>query len=123
MPESHPDDAAPPPTLNPSCVFCRIIMRTEPARIVYEDDDVIVIHNVLGWVPVMLLSLPKQHLMQYELWTSPLMAKVSKAAAEMGEQHCPRGFRLLSNFGPDAMQSQPHAHVHVIGGTFLGEYA
>ena len=51
------------------------------------------------------------------------MAKVSAAAAEMGAKHCPRGFRLLSNFGPDAMQSQPHAHVHVIGGTFLGEYA
>jgi histidine triad (HIT) family protein len=118
-----PDGAPVPPHLNERCVFCRIILRREPARIVYEDDDVIVIHNVLGWVPVMLLSLPKQHLMQYELWTSPLMAKVSKAAAEQGEQHCPRGFRLLSNFGPDGMQSQPHAHVHVIGGTFLGEYA
>jgi histidine triad (HIT) family protein len=106
-----------------NCVFCRIIKRTEPARIVYEDDDVIVFHNVLGWVPVMLLAVPKDHIMQYELYTSDLMAKVSKAAAEQGNEHCPRGFRVLSNFGPDAMQSQPHAHMHVIGGSFLGEYA
>jgi histidine triad (HIT) family protein len=105
------------------CVFCRIIRREEPARIVYEDDDVIVFHNVLGWVPVMLLAVPKQHIMQYELYSSEIMAKVSKAAVEQGDKHCPRGFRVLSNFGPDAMQSQPHAHVHVIGGTFLGEYA
>ena len=105
------------------CTFCRIIARTEPARIVYEDDDVIVFHNVLGWVPVMLLAVPKQHMAQVELWQSPTMAKVSRVAAEMGVQHCPRGFRILSNFGADAMQSQPHAHVHVIGGTFLGEYA
>jgi diadenosine tetraphosphate (Ap4A) HIT family hydrolase len=41
----------------------------------------------------------------------------------MGKQHCPSGFRILSNFGHDAMQSQPHGHVHVLGGTFLGEYA
>jgi hypothetical protein len=30
---------------------------------------------------------------------------------------------MLSNVGFDAMQSQPHGHVHVLGGTFLGEYA
>jgi diadenosine tetraphosphate (Ap4A) HIT family hydrolase len=41
----------------------------------------------------------------------------------MGERFCRNGFRVLSNFGTDAMQSQPHGHVHVIGGTYLGEYA
>lgn len=105
------------------CVFCEIIAYQSAARIEYEDDDVIVFHNVLNWVPTMLLAVPKQHMMQYDLWTSGLIAKVAQAAAEMGAQHCPRGFRILSNFGPDAMQSQPHAHVHIIGGTFLGEYA
>jgi histidine triad (HIT) family protein len=105
------------------CVFCEIIAHREPARIVFEDDDVIVFHNVLNWVPVMLLAVPKRHMLQYDLWSSDLFAKVSRAAADAGAKHCPRGFRLLSNFGPDAMQSQPHAHVHIIGGTFLGEYA
>jgi histidine triad (HIT) family protein len=105
------------------CVFCEIIAHREPARIVFEDDHVIVFHNVLNWVPVMLLAVPKQHMLQGELWTSPVLADVARAAAEQGAQHCPRGFRILSNFGSDAMQSQPHGHLHVIGGTFLGEYA
>ncbi|MEX2246648.1 MAG: HIT domain-containing protein [Dehalococcoidia bacterium] len=105
------------------CVFCEIVARREPADIKYEDDDVVVFRNRLNWVPVMLLAVPKQHLAQGELWTSPAMAKVSKVAAEMGAQHCPNGFRLLSNFGYDAMQSQSHAHVHILGGTHLGEYA
>jgi diadenosine tetraphosphate (Ap4A) HIT family hydrolase len=48
---------------------------------------------------------------------------VGEVAVEMGQKHCPGGFRLVSNFGHDAMQSQEHAHLHVIGGTFLGEYA
>ncbi|HZP58096.1 MAG TPA: HIT domain-containing protein [Dehalococcoidia bacterium] len=105
------------------CVFCEIVARREPADIRYEDDDVIVFRNRLNWVPVMLLAVPKQHLQQGELWTSDVIAKVAKVAAEVGAQHCPNGFRLLSNFGFDAMQSQAHAHVHILGGTHLGEYA
>lgn len=105
------------------CVFCEIIARREPARIVHEDDDVVAFHNVLNWVPVMLLVVPREHMLQGELWTSPVMAKVSAVAARLGAESCPRGFRVLSNFGSDAMQSQAHAHVHVIGGTHLGHYA
>lgn len=103
------------------CVFCEIVARREPAEILYESDSVIVIRNRLRWVPVMLLSMPKEHRTQAELWSD--MGEVGEAAVRMGAEHCPRGFRLLSNFGFDAMQSQEHAHVHVIGGVFLGEYA
>jgi diadenosine tetraphosphate (Ap4A) HIT family hydrolase len=69
----------------------------------------------------MLLSVPTTHVTQAELWND--LGRVGEMAVEMGEKHCPGGFRLLSNFGRDAMQSQDHAHVHIIGGTFLGEYA
>lgn len=103
------------------CVFCEIVARREPAEILYETDNVIVIRNRLRWVPVMLLSMPKQHGTQDELWRD--MGEVGEAAVLMGAKHCPRGFRLLSNFGFDGMQSQEHAHVHVIGGVHLGEYA
>ena len=103
------------------CTFCEIIAHREPAEILFEDDDVIVFRNRLRWLPVMLLSVPKKHLTQSELWQG--MGRVGEVAVQMGKEHCPNGFRLLSNFGYEAMQSQEHAHVHVIGGTFLGEYA
>lgn len=103
------------------CVFCNIVAKTEPADILYEDDEVIVFRNRLRWVPIMLLSVPKKHMTQAELWQN--MGPVGGAAVKMGKEHCPGGFRLLSNFGVDAMQSQEHAHVHVLGGMFLGEYA
>ena len=103
------------------CVFCQIVDKKEPAEILFEDDEVIVFRNRLRWVPVMLLSVPKKHLTQAELWRD--LGRVGEIAVEMGKKHCPSGFRLLSNFGPDAMQSQDHAHVHIIGGIFLGEYA
>ena len=104
----------------PYCVFCRIVAREEPANIIYEDDEIIVIQNILRWVPVMLLAMPKEHRTQSEQWQD--MAHVGRVAAEIGRQLCPGGFRLLSNFGYDAMQSQEHAHLHILGGTFLGHY-
>lgn len=104
------------------CPFCRIVARELPARIVYEDDEVLVIHNVLDWVPVMLLAMPRRHMTQEEMWLDPVMARVAEAAVRAGKEYCPRGFRLLSNFGPEAMQSQPHAHLHVLGGAQMGRY-
>lgn len=102
------------------CVFCEIIAGRSPATVFYEDDDVIAFRNVLLWVPVMLLVVPKQHLLQEELWTSPLIGKVARIASTLGREMCPKGFRLVSNVGPDAMQSQPHAHMHVVGGVYMG---
>ena len=104
-----------------SCTFCRIIARQEPAEILYEDEEVLVFRNRLRWVPVMLVVVPKAHRSQEELWRR--MGRVGEVAVEMGLAYCPNGFRLLSNLGFNAMQSQPHGHVHVLGGTFLGEYA
>ena len=104
------------------CAFCEIIAHREPATILHEDDHVVVFRNRLNWVPVMLLVVPREHLLQGELWTSDAIANVAAVAAEIAK-HCPSGFRVLSNFGSDAMQSQAHGHVHVIGGTYLGEYA
>lgn len=103
------------------CVFCNIIAGSEPGNIVYEDDDIVVIQNVLRWAPVMLLAMTREHTTQSELWASHV-GKVGAVAAEIGKRLCPGGFRLVSNFGYDAMQSQEHGHVHIIGGTFLGHY-
>ncbi len=104
-----------------SCTFCRIVAREEPAEILYEDDEVLAFRNLLRWVPVMLVVVPKEHIAQEELWRR--LGRVGEVAVELGSEHCPNGFRLLSNVGFDAMQSQSHGHVHVLGGTFLGEYA
>jgi histidine triad (HIT) family protein len=102
------------------CVFCRIIAGEEPANILYEDETMIVIQNILRWVPVMLLAMPKEHKTQSEAWQD--IGHIGQIASELGKKLCPGGFRLTSNFGYDAMQSQEHAHIHILGGTFLGHY-
>ena len=106
----------------PSCMFCNIARKESPANIRYEDDDLIVFDNILQWVPVMLLVIPKEHHTQQEFWSNPLLHTAGKIAVEMGKHYSPDGFRILANFGWQAMQSQEHGHIHVVGGTHLGEY-
>lgn len=106
-----------------NCIFCDIIAGRSPATVRYLDEDIIVIVNKLTWVPLMLLVMPKKHMEQSEMWSSGLMSRLSKVAVDMGWWLAPRGFRILSNFGREGMQSQSHGHIHVIGGIHLGEYA
>ena len=104
-------------------VFCRIAAYQEPAKVWYVDNDIIVIKNRLNWVPVMLLVMPKEHLSQVQIWSSDLMPKLGEIAVEMGCIFAPGGFRILSNFGRDGLQSESHGHLHVIGGKRLDIYA
>ena len=79
--------------------------------------------NRLTVVPVMLLVVPKRHLTQSELWSdSPLLSRIGPLAVRLGRQYSPDGFRVLSNFGDDGLQTVMHGHVHVIGGVRLGLY-
>ncbi len=109
-------------TANLSCEFCRIVARQIPARVLFEDDELIVFHNRLTWAPVMLLVAPKRHVDQEAFWGSPLLARAAELALGIGRRECPQGFRILSNFGQDALQTQEHGHLHVVGGRELGFY-
>jgi histidine triad (HIT) family protein len=108
---------------DPNCVFCRISEGQEPAKYRYLDNELMVIVNKLTWVPLMLLVMPRDHMSQIQLWSSKLLTRMGDLAVDMGAMYSPNGFRILSNFGHDGMQSQSHGHLHVIGGTNLGPYA
>jgi len=101
--------------VNQYCVFCDIISGVEPATVRYEDDEVIVFDNVLGWSRLMLLAVPKEHKSQTELWEH--LGAVGRVAVEQGRKYAPEGFRILSNFGGFGMQSQSHGHLHIVDGT------
>ncbi len=108
---------------DPNCVFCRISDAQEPANFRYLDDDLMCFVNKLTWVPLMLLIMPRKHMSQIEVWSSDLLPRMGNLAVDMGAMYSPNGFRILSNFGRDGLQSQRHGHIHVIGGVPLGEYA
>lgn len=114
-------DGARPPD-DGACDFCGIVSGRMPRTIRYEDSELVVFHNALTWVPIMYLVVPRVHMSQAEFWRSPLFARASSLAVELGEADAPGGFRVLSNFGEHAAQTQPHGHLHVVGGNELGLY-
>ena len=110
-----------PDTGADNCVFCSIIDGDSEAS--WEarptgNARVACFQNRLKWARVMLLVVPTEHISQQELWSSEVILEAAKLAVEMGEKHCAdEGFRLISNFGLQAHQSQSHGHIHVISGT------
>ena len=105
-----------------NCTFCNIAGRKMPASIKYEDDWVLGFENILRWTPIMLLIIPKNHMTQAQMWSSESISKVGSVAVTLGADLCPHGFRILSNLGDHALQTQEHAHLHLIGGIPLGPY-
>jgi histidine triad (HIT) family protein len=99
-------------------VFEKIIDREIPAKIEYEDDRCIVIHDRAPEAPVHLLLIPKrviprlgeavagdEALLGHLLVVAGLVAKKLKLE---------RGFRLVVNHGPDACETVPHLHMHLL---------
>ncbi len=45
-----------------NCIFCKIAAGKIPSKIVYEDDDVIVFHDINPAAPVHVLIVPREHI-------------------------------------------------------------
>ena len=103
-----------------SCLFCKIVEGKIPSRKVYEDDELLVFHDIAPWAPVHVLLIPKEHVAtMYELEArhAPLLGRMlSMAPHLMRELGVTNGFRTLVNTGDDGRQEVQHVHIHVMGG-------
>jgi histidine triad (HIT) family protein len=102
------------------CIFCRIAAGQIPSRKAYEDDDLLVFHDINPAAPVHLLMIPKVHtdnLMTAGEQHAALLGKMMLLAPRLArEQGASDGFRIVINNGPDGGQEVYHLHVHVLGG-------
>jgi len=108
------------------CVFCNIINRTIDSEILYEDDLLLVIKDILPKAPVHLLIISKEHILSLNhleernkdlAWDAVMTAR--KMAEKYGIDQT--GYKLLCNVGRDGGQVIPHLHLHIMGGKNLGE--
>jgi histidine triad (HIT) family protein len=100
--------------------FQRIIEREIPARIEHEDEHCIVIHDIQPQAPVHLLIIPKKVIARAgdttdadEANLGHLIVTAGVVARKLG---LAGGYRLVINNGPDACESVPHLHVHLLAG-------
>lgn len=111
-------------TRDPDCIFCKIVAGEIPSKKVYEDEDILVFHDIHPWAPVHFLMIPKEHIpsmAQVEPRHAAIMGKIMTLAPRLAlEQGCnpyPHGgFRMIVNTGDEGGQEVRHLHVHVIGG-------
>jgi histidine triad (HIT) family protein len=105
---------------DPSCIFCRIVAGEIASKKAYEDDEILVFHDIAPWAPVHVLIIPKEHIAGFYDVTGDhtqmlgrMMALAPRLMRELGVTN---GFRTLVNTGVDGRQEVPHLHVHVMGG-------
>lgn len=105
---------------DPSCLFCKIVAGQIPAKKVYEDDEMLVFHDIAPWAPVHVLLIPKVHVASlYDVTDAdaPLLGRIlAKVPPLMRELGVTNGFRVQINTGVDGRQEVPHLHIHAIGG-------
>jgi histidine triad (HIT) family protein len=106
------------------CLFCKIVQKTIPAKVVYEDDRTLAFDDINPQAPVHTLIIPKEHVAAVQdcpdqdanLLTHLLLTctNVAKQKGLTGS-----GYRIVTNTGRDAGQTVFHLHFHLLGGRHL----
>ena len=105
-------------------IFEKIIAREIPARIVHETDEFLAFHDVNPQAPVHVLIVPKHVIPRLAAATgedAALLGRMLVATGEVAQKLgvAESGYRLVINNGPDAGESVPHLHMHLLGGRNL----
>ncbi len=101
-------------------IFEKIIDREIPARIEYEDDRCIAIHDLNPQAPLHLLIIPKKLIPRVGEagdGDEALLGHLLLVARDIAKKRkLSKGFRIAINNGPHGGESVPHLHVHLLAG-------
>lgn len=108
------------PVVSKMTIFEKIVAREIPAKIVWEDGDAIAFEDVNPQAPVHVLIVPKKVIPRLAAATESnqkilgkLLLVAGELAKKLGVEQS--GYRVVINSGPDAGESVPHLHVHLLG--------
>jgi histidine triad (HIT) family protein len=103
------------------CLFCKIAKKEIPAKVLFEDDDLLAFSDIKPVAPTHALIIPKRHVeslnhatVEDERLLGKMLLAARRVAKEAGVDQT--GWRAVVNSGPNAGQSVFHVHVHVLGG-------
>jgi histidine triad (HIT) family protein len=102
-------------------LFCAIAAGEIPATRVIESDRTLAFRDITPQAPIHVLVIPKEHYADVAALAragdgllDELLAQAHEVARAEGVSET--GYRVVFNTGPDAGQTVPHAHAHVLGG-------
>jgi len=100
-------------------LFEKIIAKQIPAKVAYEDDSYIVIHDISPQAPLHVLVIPKRviaSLNELKAGDEALVGGMFRIAQKVASEHGYTDFRTVFNCGPGAQQTVFHLHLHVLAG-------
>ncbi|MBN2267108.1 MAG: HIT domain-containing protein [Candidatus Babeliaceae bacterium] len=107
-------------------IFSRIIDREIPAKIIAENNDVVVIEDIAPKAPIHYLIIPKNPIRDIQSMTESDF-KLANALFRMAQQLSreisgAEHFRVLINSGTGVGQSVPHLHLHFLAGKTFSDF-
>ena len=101
------------------CLFCKIVRGEIPSNKVYEDDACLAFYDIDPQAPVHFLVIPKTHIDScgaIDGGNCAVVAHIFEVISKVTRDLGVTDFRVVSNCGPQAGQSVPHLHFHVLAG-------
>ena len=105
--------------MSDQCLFCRIVRKEIPAKIVGETDDCVAFRDINPQAPTHILVVPREHVPSLNQLGDPaIVGKLSAFASELARREgiAERGYRTVINTNADAGQTVFHLHLHLLGG-------
>ncbi|MDF0379134.1 histidine triad nucleotide-binding protein [Methylophilus sp. YYY-1] len=105
--------------MSADCIFCKIVAGTIPAKLLYEDDEVIAFHDIRPLARVHFLIVPKAHIETLKECTAEhqaLLGKMMLLGAKLAAEQGLVGYKTVMNVGHEGGQEVFHIHLHVFGG-------
>lgn len=109
------------------CLFCGIVAGDVPAEVVRTDQRTVAFRDINPQAPTHVLIVPRRHVVNAAEVTpedaedvAALLTAAKAVADAEGFGDADRGYRLVFNVGPDALNSVDHLHLHVLGGRTFG---
>ncbi|TGK00235.1 histidine triad nucleotide-binding protein [Leptospira langatensis] len=106
---------------DPNCLFCKIIKKEIPAKIEFEDENLLAFYDISPQAPTHLLVIPKKHIVSLDqaeasdkALIGEILFRVSEIAKSLGLDK--EGFRVVNNSGALGGQTVFHLHFHLLGG-------
>ncbi len=107
------------------CIFCGIVEKKVPSKVLYEDALSIAFEDVNPQAPVHILIVPKKHIPDIHSIAEAdkelighLFLVASKIAAQKNLDKA--GYRMVINNGAGAGQTVFHIHLHLLSGRRFG---
>ncbi|HMO02421.1 MAG TPA: histidine triad nucleotide-binding protein [Oligoflexia bacterium] len=101
--------------------FSKIIRKEIPADIVYEDEDFLAFKDIAPQAPVHIVVITKKHIINLAdansddaILLGGLLLKIAEIARGLKLEE--KGYRVVTNIGPEGGQSVYHLHFHLLGG-------